>query len=79
MSHANSEFHGERSAHGGEERRVGVLGWIFTVACLWLTKRRVEGLIVQAEVGKYVFNYLPSSIFTNQVQCLAPTMAYAAL
>ena len=52
MSHANSEFHGDCFAHGGEERRVSLLGWDLQDGLFMVIEAEVEGHVVQ--------NYYPS-------------------
>ena len=52
MSRANSEFHGDHFTHGGEERRVGLLGWDLQDGLFMVVKAEVEGHVVQ--------NYYPS-------------------
>ena len=60
------------------------LAGIFTMASLRLSKRRWRVLLyklttrLSAEVGRYVIDCLPSSIFTNRVQRFAPTAVIAA-
>ena len=57
------------------------LAGIFKMACSWLSKWRRRPLYktttrLSIEVGKYVFDYRLSSIFTNGVQRFAPTAAH---
>ncbi|EDR16021.1 uncharacterized protein LACBIDRAFT_321164 [Laccaria bicolor S238N-H82] len=44
-SDVNSEFHGDRFACGGEERRVGMLGWDFQDGLFVVVEAEVEGLL----------------------------------
>ena len=44
---ANSEFHGDCFACGGEERRVGLLGWDLQDGLFVVVEAEVEGHAVQ--------------------------------
>lgn len=46
MSHANSDFHGDRFTHGGEDRRVGMLGWDFHNGLFVVVRVELEGLVI---------------------------------
>ena len=43
----NSEFHDDRFAHGGEERRVGMLSWDLHDGLFVVVEAEAEGPVVQ--------------------------------
>ena len=43
----NSEFHDDRFAHSGEERRVGVLGWDLHDGLFVVVEAEAEAPVVQ--------------------------------